>query len=37
MNLYKIESQIEEILSQVNEDGMLTDEAMEQLIQLQMD
>ena len=37
MNLYKIEQQIADILSQVNDDGMLTDEAMDKLEQLQMD
>ena len=37
MNLYQIEQQISDILSQVNEDGMLTDEAMDELEQLQMD
>ena len=37
MNLYEIEQAIEDILSQVDENGMLTDEAMEKLQQLQMD
>ena len=37
MKLYEIEQKIEDILSQVNEDGMLTDEAMDELEQLQMD
>lgn len=37
MNLYEIEQQISDILSQVNDDGMLTDEAMDKLEQLQMD
>lgn len=37
MNLYEIKPEIELILLDVNEDGMLTDEAMERLQQLQMD
>lgn len=37
MNLYEIKPEIEFILLDVNEDGMLTDEAMERLQQLQMD
>ena len=37
MKLYEIEQAIEDILNQVDEDGMLTDEAMNQLEEIQIE